>query len=70
MSEIQSIAFDRKLWTPKKAKFWLKIHNHKIINRVDGKYLRWIIQKPIDIYGIRVKDVGEGIRMLVGFKTI
>ena len=42
-SEIQSLRFDRKLWTPKRAREWLKSHDFKAagFESATKKYVVW-----------------------------
>ena len=69
-TSIQSVAFDLKVWTTKDARQWLKDHGHKPTKRVDTNktFHRYRLQDPNKFMRIRVKDIGKGIRLLIGFK--
>lgn len=69
MSDIQSIEFDKYFWTKNQAEEWLK--NHKIIPmkvaHITKNYIRYRIEEPNYRY-YRVKDIGDGILLTLGFQ--
>ena len=48
MIEIQSIIFNKSIWTQPMARSWLKLHNFKNIKpvHVTKNFLRYRIRKP------------------------
>lgn len=68
-SQVQSIVFDKSEWTIKSAKSWLKEHNYKVskVDKTENK-LRFRQENP-DNYGeFRVKNLPNGIMLVLGFK--
>ena len=70
MTETQSIAFEKKLWTPKKARSWLKKHNLKPIKRNDRarNFIIFRLQNPEKFSGFRVKILPGGIHLILGIR--
>ena len=63
---IQSILFDRKLWTPSKAQKWLRNHGKKILKLdVTTHYLRYR-QLPPNFKNYYTYDIGKGILLVLG----
>jgi len=69
-SKVQSILFDRKLWTLSKAKKWLKEHGYKTRLSEKTQNYYWFRQEPPKKFErLRMIDFGEntGIKAIVGF---
>ncbi len=69
MSEIQSIIFDKKLWSISEAKKWLKDRKFKF-TKVDKKqnFIRFRQQSPKKFNRFRTLIRDLGIRFILGFK--
>ncbi len=68
-SEIQSILFDRNIWTLKEARRWLKEHDfqYRIYERTKNYYR--FPQLPVENFErFRIKDFGKGIKAVIGFE--
>ena len=70
MSSIQSVIFDIKIFTPLGARNWLKKHKLKSIKSVDKtlNYLRYRIRPPAEYKQFRIKNIGNGVKFVLGFK--
>jgi hypothetical protein len=70
MSEVHSILFDNKLYTPTTARAWLKEHNFKAIKPAHKTTdnLRYRIQDPSKYKSFITKHVSDGITFVIGFK--
>jgi hypothetical protein len=64
--KIQSILFDRKMWTLHHAKKWLKKHGFKTSVDTKPEHLRFRQQDPDDLCDYRTKDITDGIKLIVG----
>ena len=71
VSEIQSIIFDRDIWTVRKAVEWLRLHQFKF-NKIDlpfdAKTIRFRQQSPGKFKRFRIKNIGRSIKFIFGFK--
>ena len=69
-STIQSVAFERELWTPSDAKEWLKNHNFIPIKKVhpNRRFLRYRLAKPAQFRTFHVKVLPDGVRLILGIK--
>ena len=70
MSEIQSVLFNKKGFTIKRAKAWLKRNNFKPIKKVDitKNFLRYRLTNPKKLKRFRTVVVTRNIRLVIGFK--
>lgn len=70
MADIQSVVFDKNIWTLGKSKQWLI--NHELISEnppYEAKtYYRYRITESERYELIKTKDVGSGIKLVIGFK--
>ena len=71
MSEIQSVVFNPKQFSPTQARAWLKANNIKPIKMVDRTptQLRYRIQRPGLFKRFRTKIIKSGIMLIIGFKS-
>jgi hypothetical protein len=69
MSKIQSVLFDIHYWTPKEAKYWLKMHGMEPIKRVHATnhFLHYRLREPSQFSRLRIKRVGKHIEFIIGF---
>lgn len=68
-SAIQSIIFDKKLWTPEQALEWIVTHRFrtkKIVDITDRK-IRFRIRDPKQFKRFITKTVNDGIQFIIGF---
>lgn len=70
MSEIQSVVFNPKQFTPNQARLWLKNNNIRPIKIVDrtATQLRYRIVNPKKFKRFRTKIIKSGIMFVIGFK--
>ena len=70
MSEVQGVNFDRRKWTSDKARQWMRQNKYKPIKRVHktANQLRYRIKNPKRFRRFRVKELGKGISLVLGFK--
>ncbi|HDZ16729.1 hypothetical protein LCGC14_0704670 [marine sediment metagenome] len=71
MSKIQSVLFNKILWTTSKARDWLEKNDLTRIKKVDitKEFLRYRIRQPgmfKKFRSINVKGV-KGVRFIIGF---
>lgn len=67
-SKVQSILFDKKKFSEKKAKDWLKKHKYKTVKmHVTDNYIRFRQVEPNKLkkYEIKTKEVFPGIKVLM-----
>lgn len=69
MSEIESVLFDSKYWTPLDAREWLYEHGLYPIKRIHktGHYLRYRINDPREFQRFRSKKLSKHITAIFGF---
>lgn len=69
MSEIQSVIFNKHIWTKKEAIKFLKKNNLKNIKPVHEtvNFYRYRIRKPEKFKYFRLKKIPIGIEMVIGF---
>lgn len=68
-SDIQSVLFDRDLWTVIEARTWLRKHKFipiKLPHQTKNK-IRFRLQNPLNFRRFRIKKLGEGIELVIGF---
>ncbi len=67
-SEVQSVVFDKKYYTDKEAREWLKKHNFKGLD-VDEKknVLRYRQKDPKKFKRFRMKEIKKGIKFCIGY---
>lgn len=68
-SDIQSVLFDKKLWTTRKARSWLSKKKLKRIKRVDvtENNYRYRIRPPENFKRMITKKSKSGISLIIGF---
>lgn len=68
-SQVQSIVFQKTEWTISKAKKWLKSHNYKVskVDKTDNT-LRFRQENPDNYSEFRVKNLPNGVMLVLGFK--
>jgi hypothetical protein len=65
----QAVLFERLRWTPDEAKAWLKAHGYRYgAMRATERYLRFRQFDPVGKHQYRVKQLGNGVVMVIGFK--
>ena len=67
---VQSILFDKKLWSQKDAEKWLKQHKYKISYygkkvHITKNKLRYRQTKPKKEYRYRTINIGNGIEFII-----
>jgi hypothetical protein len=64
---VQSIIFDKELWTPRKATNWLMLHNFYPIKKVHETehYYRFRIQEPRKYAEYMTKTLPFGIKLIL-----
>ena len=71
MSKVQSVVFDKQLFTPKTARKWLKKHDLIPIKHVDKtkNKLRYRLRQPgtKKQYNFRMKRITDGIQFVLQF---
>lgn len=65
--EIQSIIFDRNEWTKVKSRNWCKKHGYKFDVDVKPEHWRYRQTEP-DYKKYITKDMGHGVKLIIGFK--
>ena len=71
MSQIQSVMFNRKIWTTKMARKWLKNKKWKAIKKVDitKNFLRYRLRRPHVYKRFRIKNIKKfSMKFVLGFK--
>jgi len=68
-SEVQSILFDRRLFTPQQATDWLLSHHFRVYKLdITKKYLRFRQFPPNrNLYRYRTKQIANGIKFIFAF---
>jgi hypothetical protein len=68
-SEIQAIIFDKKYYSAKKAKQWLKDYDIEPLKRVHKtkNFLRYRINMPELYKRFTTKKIDEGIKIVLGW---
>ncbi|MEN3047009.1 MAG: hypothetical protein ABDH49_08580 [Candidatus Hydrothermales bacterium] len=70
-SQVQSILFDRTLWSLKEARRWLIDHDYQYRTYERTKNYYRFPQLPAEEFDrFRVLDWGKGIKAIIGFKDI
>lgn len=66
---LQSIIFDKKSWTPKRALNWVISHNYRPKKMVDvtDRKIRFRLREPKQFRRFITKDIGNGIKFIIGF---
>lgn len=72
MSNIQSIIFSRKLYTPVQARKWIEKHGYKTtfygkIADITDDYIRFRQQSPKKYKTYRTNEIAEGIKLILGY---
>lgn len=69
---IQSILFDKELWTATKARRWLKRHGHKLLKGADitQNYIRFRLHNPREGHIYRTHNLGKanGIKLILEYE--
>jgi len=67
-SDVQSVIFDKKLFTSEEAKKWLKKHGFKSgkIDKTEDK-LRFRQKNPSQFKRFRTKPADKGVKLIIGF---
>jgi len=70
MTQVQSVTFNKSIWTVVAARRWLRQHDFLPIKRVDKTptLLRYRIKPPKQFKRFRNKSIATGINLVVGFK--
>ncbi len=70
MSQLQSVVFNNKQFTPTLARAWLKENNLIAVKKVDitKNTLRYRIRSPARFKRFRTKIVSQGVMLVLGFK--
>jgi hypothetical protein len=71
MSEVESIIFDKKRWTPLHARRWMKEHYFAPIKKVHKtkNFYRYRINNPEKYKRYINKSISNnGIKLIIGFK--
>jgi len=69
-SDIQSVVFERKYWSPEKARRWLNEHGYHPIKDVDmshPKQYRYRLVDPRRFHHFISKDEPGHIMLVIGF---
>lgn len=68
--QLQAILFDKKYYTTKKAREYLKKHSLNPIKRVHKteNYFRYRLVDPDDFKTFKTKDNIRGIKFIIGYK--
>lgn len=72
-SHIHGVLFDKIKWTPTTSLNWLKEHKLKPIRprNISERYFRYRITIPnYNLYDYYTKDIGHGIKFILGFDKI
>lgn len=66
---IQAVLFAKDRWDQKRARRWMKQHKLSPIKRADASHevLRYRLYPPEPFTGFRVRDRGEGVRVVEAF---
>ncbi len=69
-SVVQSVLFDIKKFNSRSARKWLREHDYPTIKRVDKtkSLLRYRLKEPSLFKKFRIKNLGKGIKVVLGFK--
>jgi hypothetical protein len=69
VSEIQSVLFDRSMWTVKEAQAWLMKHHFYPIkeHHITAHEIRFRLQNPKKFVRFRTKKLHNGIDLVIGF---
>lgn len=69
MSGIQSVIFDKEKWPLFDSHQWLVKHDIYPIKspHITNNFIRYRIKNPEDFNRMRMKDVGSGIKLIIGF---
>ena len=72
ITNIQAILFDNTIYTPVTARNWLRKHKYITIKNVDktDKYLRYRIVDPKQFKAFITKDIGAGIKLIIGLDRL
>jgi hypothetical protein len=63
---IQSIIFNKDLWTPQRAVKWLMDNHHKVLKIDETKhYYRFRQTQPKKGDTYYTKDIGKGIKLII-----
>jgi hypothetical protein len=72
MSEIQSIRFDKSIYTQKEAREWMKRNKLKLLKgkKVDiaKNFYKYRIRDPDDFEHFITKKIDDGLELIIGFK--
>jgi hypothetical protein len=68
-SDIQAILFDNEIWTLSKAKRWINYHKFRPIKypHLTKRKIRFRLKDPIQFNRLRIKKIGDGIELIIGF---
>jgi hypothetical protein len=71
-NNIQSIIFERNLFTPTQAKKWIQDHGYKTlfygkIADITEDYIRYRQQSPKKYKTYRTKQISKGIKLILGY---
>jgi hypothetical protein len=72
MSEAQAVVFELTSgWNPKTARSWLRDRGYKPIKPVHrtGQSLRYRLNDPKKYSSFITKQLGQGIKLIIGFST-
>ena len=64
---IQSVLFDRNIWTLKKAKDWLKLRGMFQFVDVKPNFWRFRQEDPSKFKTLKIKKIGNGIEFVLGY---
>ena len=64
---IQSVLFDRNIWTLKKAKDWLKWRGMFQFVDVKPNFWRFRQEDPSKFKTLKIKKIGNGIEFVLGY---
>ena len=66
MSHVQSILFDKNIYTVEKSRKWLKDHNYRTSKvHTTDKYHRWRQISPVKNKMYRTIPVNKGIKFII-----
>lgn len=68
---VQSILFDKSIWTNSNALLWLSEHNFHPLKKVHftKNFLRYRIQNPDLFTHFFIKRIANGIELVIGIKS-
>ena len=70
MSEIQAVIFEKKYFTPDKARYWLKKHKIKRMKkvRITKNYYRYRITNPKKYKNFIIKPIyKDNVKLVIGY---